>query len=48
MATLANQVGDHPVISTLLNRFERQREELGAPQAASDQRSGSPEQAVLL
>jgi hypothetical protein len=37
MATLANQVGDHPVIFTLLNRFERQREELGAPQAASDQ-----------
>ena len=34
---VTNQVGDHPVIFTLRDRFDRQGEELGAPQAASDQ-----------
>ena len=34
---VTNQVGDHTVIFTLRDRFDRQGEELGAPQAASDQ-----------
>jgi hypothetical protein len=35
MAALANEVGNHPVLLPLLNIFNSQRRQFGAPQAAA-------------